>query len=716
MSDIINLSRRAFVKAGLGLSGGLILGCYLPGESEAAVSAASFAPNAFVRIGSDDTVTFILGKTEMGQGVYTSVPMLIAEELEVDLGSVRIEPSPVDPAYNNPVFGMQLTGGSTSIASCWEPLRKAGASARIMLIAAGAQTWGVAPAACHADSGSVIHTASSRRLSYGRLAEKASRLSPPGDVKLKDPREFKLIGKPTKRLEGREKVTGKAIFGIDVNVPGMLTAVVARPPMVGGQLAKFSPEKARSVQGVRAVVQTDFGIAVVADGFWPAKNGRDALAITWEDGPMAKFSTLSQRTEYIARLDQAGILSQQKGDVVTAMNRATKKLEATYEVPYVAHATMEPINCVADVRADRCEIWAGTQFQTLDRDAASKAAGLKPVQVHLHTTFAGGGFGRRGSPDADFVRTAVHISKAVNAPVKVIWTREDDIQGGYYRPAYCDAISGGLDSAGMPISWSHKIVGQSVLLGTPFESLVPNEGQSDSVDGAIDLPYDIPNLYVNVRNVRSGPKVWAWRSVGASHTAFVVESFLDELAGAARKDPVEFRRALLTNSPRHKAVLDLAAEKAGWGKPLPSGQGRGIALHQFGGSVVAHVAEASVVNEGKVRVHRVVSAVDCGLVVNPDSVRAQMEGGIAFGLSAALYEEITFERGRVQQSNFDDYPILRMDAMPTVEVHLVPSTTAPRGVGEAPVPPIAPAVANAIFAVTGKRIRRLPIRLGAQST
>jgi len=715
MNEILNLSRRDFLRTGAVAGGGLVLGLYLPplGNRVAAAqpSSSTFAPNAFIRIGTDDFVTVIVNHSEMGQGVYTALPMLVAEELDADWSKIRVEAAPVDAVYNHTAFGIQMTGGSTSTWSEYDRLRKAGATARAMLISAAAETWNVDPASCRAQNGYVIHTASQRRLSYGRLAEKASRMTPPRNVALKDPKDFKLIGKPTKRLDTPEKTDGKGVFGLDVSVPGMLVAVVARPPVFGGKVKRFDTGKAKAVPGVRHVVEIDRGIAVVADGFWPAKLGREALEIVWDEGPLATLDSRTQRDQYAELARQPGAVAIKAGDAATAMGATAKKLEAVYELPYLAHATMEPLNCVADVRSDSCEVWTGTQFQTMDRAMAAQVAGLKPEQVKVHTTLLGGGFGRRAVPDSHFVQEAVQVSKSVKAPVKVIWTREDDIRGGYYRPAAHHSISAGLDAAGNPVVWQHQVVCQSFIVGTPFESFAVKDGvDSIAVEGASDLPYDIPNLSVSWQQAPGGvPTLW-WRSVGHSHNAFVVESFLDELAHAVGKDPLEYRRALLGKHTRHRGVLELAAEKAGWGKPLPEGRGRGLAVHESFGSFVAQVAEVSVSKKGDVRVHRVVCAIDCGPIVNPDTIRAQMEGGIVFGLTAALYGEITFENGRVKQRNFHDYPVLRMNEMPVVETHIVASMEKMGGVGETAVPPIAPAVGNAIFAATGKRMRRLPIR------
>jgi isoquinoline 1-oxidoreductase beta subunit len=715
MSDVLNLSRRRFLQSGALAGGGLVLGVYLPQLAKGArpeeTKAAMFMPNAFVRIGADESVTVIANHSEMGQGIYTGLAMIVAEELDADWSKVRVESAPADPVYNHTLYGFQITGGSTSTFSEWDRLRKAGASARAMLVAAAAEVWSVAPSSCGASEGHVVHAGSGRRLSYGSLAERASRLAPPQDVALKDPKHFKLIGKSTKRLDTPSKVDGTAVFGLDVTLPGMLVALVARPPVFGGKAKAIDDADARAVSGVRHVVAIDRGVAVVADGFWAAKKGREALRVTWDEGPLASLDTRTQGEEYAELARKPGAMARKEGDVSSAMARAAKTLEAVYELPYLAHAPMEPLNCVADVRPDGCDIWTGTQGQTFDHFAAIEITGLKPEQVKIHTTLLGGGFGRRAAIDAHFVREAVQVSKAVKAPVKVIWTREDDIRGGYYRPRARHTIAGGLDADGIPTAWRHGIVCQSFIMGTPFEKVIVKHGVDETaVEGAADLPYRIPNLAMAWQIAPAGvPVIWL-RSVGHTHTAFVVESFVDELAHAAGKDPFEFRRALLTEHPRHKRVLELAAEKAGWGSQLPEGHGRGIAVHESFGSFVAHVAEVSVSPGGNVRVHRVVCAIDCGPVVNPDSIAAQMEGCIAFGLTAAFYGEITFEDGRVKQRNFHDYPILRMNEMPAVEVHIVKTTDKMGGVGEPGVPPVAPAVANAVFAATGRRLRRLPIR------
>ncbi len=709
------INRREFLKTGAAATGGLVIALHFstltPSETALAAPASEFAPNAFVRIAPDGGITVIIGKSEMGQGVYTSLPMLLAEELDADWTRVRCEFAPVDPAYNHTVFGIMVTGGSTSIWTSYEQFRKAGAVARAMLIQAAADGWGVAPSACRTENSFVIHEVSGRRAAYGELVAKAAEGKPPAQVTLKDPKDFKIIGKPVHRLDTPAKCNGAATFSIDVERPGMLVAIVARPPVFGGKARSFDATSAKAIRGVKDVVEIPRGIAVLADGYWAARRGRDALKIDWDDGPLAGYSTEKQRADYAALAKTPGDVARKDGDAAAALARAAKRLEAEYELPYLAHATMEPMNCVADVRAGSCEVWAGSQMQTLDRLTAAQAAGLKPDQVQLHTMFLGGGFGRRAVPDCHMVQEAVQVSKAAGVPVKLMWTREDDMRGGYYRPYWFHRLAGGLDDNGNIVAWKQTIVGQSIIAGTPFAQAMIKDGvDGTSVEGAADTPYLIPNLYVDLHSPKlEVPTLW-WRSVGHTHTAFVVESFLDELAHAGRKDPCELRRALLANAPRHRRVLELAAEKAGWGSPVAPGRGRGIAVHESFGSYTAYVAEVSVSKQGELTVHRMVCAVDCGPVVNPDTITAQIEGAAVFGLTAALRGEITLENGRVQQSNFNDYQILRIYECPEIEVHIVPSTEKQGGIGEPGVPCVAPAVADAIFALTGKRIRRLPIR------
>ena len=665
--------------------------------------------NPFIRIGPGETITLIVNHSEMGQGVYTALPMLAAEELECDWTRIKVEAAPVDPAYNHTQYGIQITGGSSTMTSEWQRWRQVGAEARERLVAAAAELWAVDRQSCRAENGAVIHD-SGKRLTYGQLAKTAASQPEVGDVELKDPSLFKIIGHPVKRLDTREKTDGSAMFGIDIEIPGMLTALVARPPVFGAEVVSFKADRAMASPGVRAVVQVPTGVAVAADNFWSAHQAREMLEIDWDEGPVASVSTEKIRDQYSALAKEKGMVARREGNAEQALQQASNQICAEYEVPYQAHAAMEPLNCLVDLRADSCEIWTGTQAQTWARDVVARIAGLHPDQVKIHTTLLGGGFGRRGNPHSDFVAEAVQVAKAVGRPVKVIWTREDDMQGGWYRPMWYDRITGGLDAEGKITAWHHTIVGQSIMAGTAFEAMMEDGIDPASVEGAADTPYSIPNILVDLHSPEIGIPVQWWRSVGHSHTAFVVESFIDELAHAAGKDPYEFRRRMLDDYPRHKAVLELAAEKAGWGDSLPGDLGRGLAVHSSFGSFVAQVADVSVDAAGKVRVHRVVCAVDCGRVTNPDTVKAQMEGGIVFGLTATLHGAITLKAGRVEQRNFNDYPMLTMKEMPKIEVFIVPSNEAPTGVGEPGVPPIAPAVTNAVFALTGKRVRCLPIQ------
>ncbi len=709
------ISRRRLLTGGLAAGTGLIIGFHVRGRRAARAAGKVFAPNVWLRIDQEGVVTVINSQSEMGQGTLTSMAMIIADELEADWSKVKVEQGPAGHAYDNPAWppvigamfgGRQLTAGSTSIRGLMPTWRRAGAAAGEMLMAAAAKEWGAPVGEVYAELGVVSHRPSGRRLTYGELADKAAQLPVPQNPKLKTPDQFKLIGKGVPRLDTPDKVTGRAVFGIDVKVPGMLVATVQRCPVFGGTVASFDPSRAKAIPGVRHVVQISSGIAVVADDYWTAKRGRDVLDIKWNEGPNAGQSSAAITQAYAALARRPGPVARREGDTAKALGEAPKTVEAVYEVPFLAHATMEPMNCTAHVRADGCDVWAPTQTPIGTQTTTTRITGLPREKVRVHTTFLGGGFGRRS--EQDFVADAVETSKAVGAPVKVIWSREDDIRHDHYRPATYNVFRAALDAQGMPVAWMHTIVGPSIFAqrGQPL----PNGIDRAMVEGAANIPYDIPHLQVEYHYKDVGVPVGFWRSVGASQNAFITESFIDELAAAAGRDPYEYRRTLLGKSPRHQGVLELAATKAGWGTPLPPGRHRGIAVAFSYGSWAAEVAEVSVATDGRVRVHRVVCAIDCGMAVNPDQIRAQMEGGIVYGLTAAVYGESTIAKGRVEQSNFHDSPMLRINEMPVIEAHIVPSMKPAGGVGEPGVPPIAPAVGNAIFAATGKRIRRLPIR------
>jgi len=646
---------------------------------------------------------------EMGQGTYTSIPMLIAEELEVDLKQVLLEHAPPDEKrFGNPFFGgIQVTGGSTTMRAVWEPMRQAGATARILLVAAAAKRWNVDPKSCRAQKGEVFHARTGRRAKYGDLAADAARMTAPQQVTLKRPEDFRLIGTPAKRLDTPAKVNGTAVYGIDVRPPGVKIATLAQSPVFGGRVKGVDDAAAKAVKGVRQIVRLDDAIAVVADHMGAAKKGLAALVIEWDDGPHAKLNTEEIARELEKATLNSGSVAQNIGDIDGAMSSAVTKIEATYQVPFLAHAAMEPMNCTVHVRKDGCEVWVGNQVIARVQAAATKTSGLPLDKVVVHNHLIGGGFGRR--LEIDGVIRAVQIAKHVDGPVKVVWTREEDIQHDMYRPYFFDRMSAGLDEKGKPVAWNHRFAGSSIMARW-FPPAFNNGLDPDTTDGAIDLTYDLPNMHVEYLRVEpQGIPTAFWRSVGPSHNVFVVESFMDELAKAAKQDPVAYRRALLDNAPRAKAVLDLATEKAGWGQPLPKRVGRGVSLQFVFGTYMAQVAEVEVSGDGEVRVRRVVCAVDCGIVVNPDTVRAQVEGAVIFGITAALYGEITLQDGRVEQANLDTYQILRLDEAPVIDVYIVNSAEAPGGMGEAGTSAIVPAVANAIFAATGKRLRRMPI-------
>jgi isoquinoline 1-oxidoreductase beta subunit len=704
------VSRRTFLQAGAAAGGGLMLSLSLPfaNGGAAAAGADDFAPNAFVRIGGDGQIVLTMPYVEMGQGTYTSIPMLIAEELEVDLKDVRLEHAPPnEKLYANPLLGVQATGNSNAIRGAWQPLRQAGAAARTMLVAAAARRWNVDPASCRAHSGEVLHAATARSIKYGDLAADAARMPIPENVALKRPADFKLIGTPAKRLDTPAKVNGTAVYGIDVRPPGVKIATLAQSPVFGGRVKNVDDAAAKAVKGVRQIVRLDDAVAVVADHMGAAKKGLAALAIEWDDGPHAKLGTDDVLHELERATQTPGAVAQNIGDVDKAMAGAVTKVEATYHVPFLAHATMEPMNCTVHVRNDGCEIWVGNQALARVQAAAAKVTGLPLDKVVVHNHLIGGGFGRR--LESDGVTRAVEIAQHVDGPVKVVWTREEDIQHDMYRPCFFDRMAAGLDAKGMPVAWSNRFAGSSIIarwLPPAF-----NKGlDPDTTEGAVDLAYALPNMHVEyVRVEPPGIPTAFWRSVGPSHNVFVTESFMDELAAAAKQDAVAYRLALLDKAPRAKAVLELAAQKAGWGQPLPRGSGRGVSVQHAFSTYMAMVAEVEVSKDGAVRVRRVVCAVDCGTVVNPDTVRAQIQSAIMFGITAALYGEITLKDGRVEQANFDTYQILRINEAPAVEVHIAQSSEPPGGMGEAGTSAIVPAVANAIFAATGKRLRKMPI-------
>jgi isoquinoline 1-oxidoreductase beta subunit len=731
----LRLSRRAFLRATGSAGSGLMLGIALPGALPGSARAADapagqpkivYPPAAFVRIAPDDTVTVLINKLEFGQGVFTSLSMLIAEELDCDWSKVRAEHAPAAQIYAHPGFGIQMTGGSTSITSSWMQFREIGATARQMLLAAAAAEWKVPMASLSTRNGAVVLTGTSRRASYGQLAPAAARLPVPERVPVKtDAKGFKLIGKPTRRIDSREKVTGQARFAIDHALLGLRVAVVARPPVFGGKVRTFDAARARAVRGVEQVVRIDTdrggsGVAVVAQGYWPAKLGRDALAIEW-DLPAGPTSS-EQLAQYRQLAATPGLPARSDGPA-DAMKAAARTLEAQYEFPYLAHASMEPLNAVVELKADRMTIWCGSQFQTIDQMQTAAAAGLKPEQVNLVTTFAGGGFGRRANPSSDYLVEAVRLARTLregglDAPVKVIWSREDDMKGGYYRPAHVHRVAVGVDAKGLPSAWQHAIVGQSILKGTAFEKFLVKDGiDATTTEGVVDSPYRLPNMRVGVHHPEVNVPVLWWRSVGHTHTAYVMETLIDELAVAAKQDPIAYRLALLdAKHKRHRAVLELVRAQSGWGTPAVTARlarekrALGVAVHESFGSVCAQVAEVSITSN-EITVHRVVAAVDCGTVVNPLSAQAQVESAIVYGLSAALYGRITLKAGQVEQTNFGDYPVLRLPEMPRVETHFVASRAAPTGLGEPGTPPIAPAVANAVARLTGKRLRTLPFEL-----
>jgi len=726
------LSRRAFLKLGVSVGaavgGGLMLGFSLPvsgrgrnrvpaamsviaGDGIDTPQAGVFSPNAFIQIDADGIVTLLMPKVEMGQGIYTAIPMLIAEELEVALDAVLIAHAPPNEAlFKDPLLASQMTGGSTSIRYAWEPMRRAGATARTLLVSAAAARWKVDPASCHAERGEVVHGASGRRLGYGKLAGAAAKLPAPVDVTLKDPRNFKLIGSRARRLDSPEKVAGSAVFGMDVQVPGMVYAAIVSCPVYGGSVLSVDERSARAIAGVRQVVRLDNAVAVIGDHTWAAKRGAAALRVEWNPGRGAAYSTAAMRQELRAAVQRSGGVARKDGDVVAAMRSAAQRVDAVYEQPLLAHATMEPINCTVSVTADGCDIWVGTQVPGRAVGIAAAATGLAPAKIRLHNHLLGGGFGRR--LEVDFIGQAVKIGMQVPVPVKVFWTREQDIQNDMFRPYYYDTISAGLDAHGKPVAWQHRIAGSSIMARFA-PPLYHNGVDPDAVEVAADLPYALPNQLIEfVRQEPMAVPTAFWRGVGPNRSTFVVESFIDELALQVKADPVRYRLDLLTHSPRSREVLQAVARMAKWGTPLPHGQGRGVSVMEAFGTFLALVVEVAVNPAGEVAVTNVFCAVDCGMVVNPDTVEAQIQGGVIFGITAALYGEITIENGRAQQSNFHDYRMLRINQSPPIAVHIVASAEAPGGIGEPGTAALAPALTNAIHAATGKRLRVLPV--GAQ--
>ncbi|MCC8409444.1 xanthine dehydrogenase family protein molybdopterin-binding subunit [Mucilaginibacter sp. UR6-1] len=708
------MNRRNFIQSGALLGGGLLISFKIPVANKLAAlneaaEGVAFTPNAFLNIGTDNSITVVLSHVEMGQGIWTTLPMLLAEELDVDLEQITVKHSGADKAYNHNVYGVQITGGSSTTWSEFDRYRNAGATARILLTQAAARRSGVALQNCKTEKGTVI--AGGKKYTYGELAADAALLPVPSKVPLRTPADWKYIGKSTKRLDAAVKTNGEAIFGMDIHFPGLLTAVVAHAPVFGGKVKSFDAGKARAVKGVRQVVEIPTGVAVIADHYYAAQQGKKALQIIWEDGVGAQLSTVKQTAAYKKLAATNGLTAQQKGDVAIALAKSAKVIKAEYVFPYLAHAPMEPLNCTVKIDKDSCEIWTGTQLPGGEQAAAAKILGLAPEKVKINIPFLGGGFGRRATPATDFVSEAVHIAKACGKPIKMVWSREDDMKSGHYRPFFVHNVTTGLDSKGMPIAWKHNIVGQSIMkAATPAFGPPQNPIDDTSVEGVKGSPYltSVPDHFVGLHNTDEVVPVLWFRSVGHTHTAYVMETMMDELAHNAGQDPVEYRRSFFKEHPRHLAALNLVTEKGNWKKALPKGRYKGVAVTEAFGSFVATIAEVSILN-GQVKVHKIDCAIDCGLAVNPEGVKAQSESGIIFGLTMALYGELTLEGGKLQQNNFYDYKIARMNETPEINVYIVESNGKMGGAGECAVPPTAPAIANAVFAATGKRIYNLPV-------
>ncbi len=702
MSDRLRINRREFLQVLGAGSAGLTLGVFRLAPALAQDGSQVFKPNEFLSIDSDGTVTLWVARSEMGQGARTTVPMMVAEQLEADWEKIRIMPAVAHPSK----YGSMSTGGSTTVRRGWEPLCKAGAAAREMLISAAAQIWAVDRAGCKAENGMVIHVPSGRKLGYGELAATAANLPVPAEVKLKDPKDYKIVGKQKMRLDTPEKLTGKAVFGFDFMLPGLAIAVIARPPVLGGKVKRWDDQAAGAIQGVKQVIEVSHGLAVVADSTWAALQGREKLVVEWDEGENAKLDSAAIRQYFIEKSKEPGKSARSEGDVAAALQTAVKRIEAQYEVPFISHSPMEPMNCVADVRSDRVEIWAPTQNPQSVQSMASELTGVAMEQVFVNTTLMGGGFGRRLM--ADYAEEAVELSKLLQAPVKVVWTREDDLQHGYFRPGSFHVLEGAVDAQNQPVVWKHRIAAPSIS-GQLYPQQPPR-GNPDLVDGAAQLPYRISNLLVDYVMANTALPITWLRSVYNSANAFVNESFLDELAHAAGQDPLAFRLSLLPPDHRLRGVLQLAAEKAGWSEKLPRGKGRGIACHACFGSYAAHVAEVTVTRDGRLTLDRFLCAIDCGQAVHPEGIRQQMEGGVIFSLSVAMREAITVQNGGVVQQNFDTYEPLRIHEIPArIEVYIAENNLPPGGVGEPGVPPVAPALCNAIFAACGVRVRRLPV-------
>ena len=716
------LSRRGFMKAGAAGGAGLVLGFVVPGANRfarAADAKAGSPPNAFLRIAPDNTITVAVNRLEFGQGVHTSLPMLIAEELDADWSQMRGELAPAASVFADPMIGIQLTGGSGSINHSYLQYREIGARARAMLVAVAAEQWKVAPQQCKTAKG-VVTGPAGQKATYGSLAERAMAQPMPGTVTLKDPKQFRIIGKSTRRIDAPGKSTGAEQFGIDFHLPGMVHALVARPPVFGATVAKLDAVRAKAIKGVREVLEvaTDrggSGVVVIADGYWPAKQGRDALVVEWDSSAVERVSSVQQLLDFKALAAKPGMPVREVS--IAALAGAPNKISAVYEFPYLAHAPMEPLNCVVDLKDDSCTVWAGTQFQTFDHAAIARTAGLKPETVRLNTMTAGGGFGRRGVPSSDYIVEAVNVAKAYKAvgksgPVKVIWSREDDIKGGYYRPSHVHQADLGLDANGKIVAWNHVIVGQSIVSGTALEPMMVVKGVDHTAHEGMGTPYLVP-INLSVHHPKANVPVLWWRSVGSTHTAFVMETLIDEAAQVAKMDPVAYRKTLLSaKHTRHIAALDLAVAKSGYGKKvLPKGHAWGVAMHESFNSVVAYVVTASV-ERGVPRLHKVTAGVHCNLAVNPLTIEAQVQGAAIMALSTTMPgSAITLKDGVVEQQNFSDYTVARIGNAPVIDVHLVPSVDVPTGMGEPGLPPLAPAFANALFRLTGKRLRKLPFDL-----